>query len=202
MKYNIQQLQSDVMARLGEIARPQSAFPVSDVPWPEEIIGLKARSLLGETASTLIRKAAAESLGYGHSCRHGEAVMRKMPCGLYAAELLLPEDFLRLTSVKMAGWTRGVHSIILPEASDWNRQWSAEAGIAGCPERPRAYLDHTGGGMTLRLVGSESEADTPEWFCGWCVPVISEEGEFDFPEGLYPELTASIAGRISEWGSR
>lgn len=198
MRHSILKLQSDVMARLGEIARPQSALPVSGVPWPEDIIGLKVRSLLGETASMLIRKAPAESLGHGLSYVHGETAMRKMPCGLYGAELPLPDGFLRLTSAKMAGWVCGVHSLILPGASDWSRQWSAEPGIAGCPERPRGYLDSTGGGLTVRLLGSESEDDMPEWLCGWCVPIISEEGEFDFPEGLYPELTATIAGRISE----
>lgn len=198
MKYSIRKLQTDVMARLGEIAQPQSLLSMSGVPWPEDIIGLKVRTLLGETASRLIREAPVESLGCGVSLICGDVSMRMMPCGLYGAEWRLPDGFLRLISVKMAGWTGGVNHPIVPGSSEWRRQWSAERGIAGCPERPRAYLDSDGEGMMLRLLGSESEEDTLEWLSGWSVPEISEEDEFEFPEGLYSELVGAVAGRIME----
>lgn len=200
MKYSIQKLRSDVMARLGEIARPQTSLTdrsaLSAVPWPEDIIGLKVASLLGEIGSELIREAPAEVLGGAPVKSGGEMTMRMMPCGLYGAEVRLPEGFLRLMSVKMAGWRRGVHTLVLPASEEWTRQWSEERGIAGCPERPQAYLDRDADGMLLRLLCSDSEEDSLECLSGWCVPLLDEEGEFDFPEALYAELVGAIAAKL------
>lgn len=196
MKCTLNRLQTDVMARPGEIARPQSRFSLSEVPWPEDIISLKVASLLGETGARLIRESSLESLGRGVSVLYGDVSMREMPCGLYGAEARLPEGFLRLVSVKMAGWLHGVHGLTLPASPGWTRQWSEERGIAGCPERPRAYLDGRGEEAVIRLMGSESDEDTIEWLSGWCVPALSEEDEFDFPEALYAELVGAIAAKL------
>ena len=203
MKHSILKLQSDVMARLGEIARPQSQSSASssavDVPWPEDIIGLKARSLLPEVGGSLIREAPLPLLDCGASHSPGTPevyAMRRMPCGLYGAEVRLPGGFLRLVSVKMSDWGRSAVSVVLPESSGWNRQWSVESGIAGCPDRPRAYVDSDGGGILLRLMGSGSEDAALEWLNVWSVPEIDSSGEFDFPETLYPDLVAGISGRL------
>ena len=202
MKYAFHTLLADVMARLGEIARPQimsqSQTGMSDVPWPEDIIGLKVKSLLPEIGAGLIREASVGLSGcqvFGSSgC---QVLMKEMPCGLYSAEVRLPEGFLRLLSVKMSGWRDCVCSLILPEMSDWKRQWSPHPGIAGCPEWPRAYLDIDVDGMLLRLVGSVTGEDSLEWLQVLTVPEVDALGEFDFPEALYPELVGAIAG--SAW---
>ena len=189
------------MARLGEIARPQNALPsqpaLAAVPWPEDIIGRKVTYLLGEIGSKSIKEAPAEWLSGAPAISAGEVGMRMMPCGLYGAEVRLPEGFLRLTSVKMAGWSRSVCSLIIPGSAEWCRQWSAETGISGCHARPRAYLDCGGDGFFLRLLGSECADDSLEWLCGWCVPAVDEEGFFEFPEGLYSELAGAIADRLA-----
>lgn len=184
------------MARLGEIARPQDHMPESGAPWPEEIVSLKAGSLLAEVGACLIREAASESLGSGVAIACPEGSMRLMPCGLYAMELRLPEGFLRAASLKMAGWRGSVRTVIRQEMPDWNRQWSAHMGIAGCPEWPRAYLDSDADGMLVRLVGSAAADAVPERAGVWCVPSVDDEGGFEFPELLYPELVGAIADRL------
>lgn len=200
MRFTIERLQTDVMARLGEIARPQGPLSgtsaLDGVPWPEDIIGKRAASYLGEVGSKLIMEASASEFGSGVSDSGREVSWRLMPCGLYGAEVRLPGGFLRLVSVMMSGWRRSVVSAVMPESPEWSRQWSAEAGIAGCPERPRAYVDCDGAGSLLRLVGSESEEDALEWLCGWSVPSVNEEGEFEFPESLYGDLVGAITEKL------
>lgn len=199
MRYGLQRLTADVMARLGETVRPQSqqsvAGELSGVPWPEDIIAVKVASLLGEVGARLISDAPCDRLGSGMSL-DVETVMRMMPCGLYGSEVRLPATFLRLVSAKMEGWRHSAGAAVLPESVEWHRQWSAEAGIAGCPESPRAYLDRDGEGVLLRLLGSESGADTLEWLHVWNVPEADGEGKFDFPEALYAGLIAGVAEKI------
>lgn len=199
MKFGFHTLQAEIMARLGEIARPQgqsqSQTELSDVPWPEDIIGVKVRSLLPEVGAGLIKEAPCVAPGCPVGGLSGCPVaMKEMPCGLYGAEVRMPEGFLRLVSVKMSGWRGSVYSLIRPEMSDWNRQWSPHPGIAGCAEWPRAYLDSDGEGLLLRLVGSLTSEESLEWLQIWTVPEVDDLGEFDFPEALYPELVGSIAG--------
>ena len=198
MRCSLNRLQTDVMARLGERARPQAVAVTSGVPWPEDIVALKVSAFLAEEGSRIIREAPVGLLGCGVVGLMGCEVVsrRKMPCGLYAAEVRMPDDFLRMVSVKMSGWLRGAVDVAFPGSAGWERQWSAESGIAGCPERPRAYLDADGSGLLLRLVGSESESDSLEWLSGWCVPEADNDGEFDFPDGLYPELVAAVMARL------
>ncbi len=197
MKYTLQKLQGDVMARLGEIVRPQCLMSEvqasAGIPCPEDVVALKIRSLLPGVGLKLIREAPLDMLEGGVVGVSRELSMRLMPCGLYAAECLLPDAFLRLTSVKMVGWQHSVSSLILPGSAEWSRQWSPETGIAGCQERPMAYLASSANGRLLRLLGSESEGDALEWLCGWSVPDVDMEGNFDFPEALYGDLIGYIS---------
>lgn len=191
MRYSVERLCADVMARLGEIARPHGLSSACAVPWPEDIIHAKCLSLLPGEGASLIREAPVALLGAGLAC--GDIIMRKMPSGMYAAEVRIPEGFLRMVSARMGEWRGSVRTLILPESAEWARQWSAQPGIAGCPERPCAYLDSDGEGRLVRLVGSVGAGDALEWMGVWCVPVGDEEGGFDFPGALYAELVGRIA---------
>lgn len=197
----MQRLETDVMARLGEIARPQSRLAgtsaLDGVPWPEDVVAVKVGSLLGDVGSGLIREASLESLGSGGSGSDDYVVgMREMACGLYGAEIRLPGNFLRVVSVRMAGWRGSVCEVAAAGSPEWIRQWSAEPGIAGCPDRPRAYFDSDGEGMLLRALGSESADDVLGWLRIWTVPEAGENGEFDFPEALYWELVGEISRNV------
>ena len=201
MRFSIDRLRTDVMARMGEIARPRGQSPtqsaIDAVPWPEDIIVVKVSSLLPEVGSRLIRESPLLLPDCGASspeiCR-----MRQMPCGLYAAEVRLPVTFIRLESAMLSGWRIDVRSVVMPSSPEWSRQWSAEAGIAGCPVRPMAYVDSDSGGPLLRLVGSEMEAAALEWLNVWTVPEPDSSGGFDFPEVLYAELVGELCGNYKQ----
>ena len=175
MIYDIDTLIRDVSARVGEMA---------------DEVALMVESRLPEVGERLLREAPMEMLGQGEEL-DAEVTARLMPCGLYAAEISLPEDFVRLVSVRLEGWERSVCRVTGYDSIGSDCQWSAEPGIAGCPERPRCYLDMAGG-LVLRLVGSEK------------VPVVSElrvwrlpmAPSFYFPPLLYPRLVAEIGKMI------
>ena len=191
MLFSIEKLQRDVMARLGEIARPRPSGELPVIPAPADIICLKLESLLPEAGGNLINEASPELLGYG--CRiDTDMSMRLMPCGMYAAEIPLPDDFLRLVSVKMKEWERNAIRPVMPGSAQWDCQWSAEPGIAGCPGRPRSYLD----GNILRAIGSTKETDTLMYLRCWSIPNADDEGKFRFPTVLYPALVSEIAARL------
>ena len=197
MRYAIAKLQSDVMTRLGEISRPQCQAEGMEVPWPEDVVKLKVASLLGEVGARLIRESPPDLPDSGGRMEPERVAMRLMPCGLHAAEVRLPGGFLRLVSVRMSDWSRGVRSAPGPSSPQWGRQWSAEPGIAGSPDMPRAYLDCDGEGPLLRLVGCRSDTATLESLAVWCVPEPDGSGTFEFPESLYGDLTGVIASRVS-----
>lgn len=179
------------MARLGENAQPQASHPGIDIPTVEDIIGIKLKSQLPAVGKRLIEEAPVHALGGGEEI-DVSVKMRLMPCGLYAAELALPENFVRLCSVKMACWRRGVSDIVMPDDPGWSRQWSTEAGIAGSPHMPRIYMVMNGGGVKLRALGSETESDSLEGLYGWLVPEVGDDGTFHFPATLYPALLDTL----------
>lgn len=192
MFYTLQQLQGDVMARLGELGTPLSSLPASVVPGPAEVVARKIESILPEAGARILREAPHELLG-GGVLIEVEMTTRLMPCGLYAGEAVISDDFLRLVSVMMSDWSRSAHILDLPGSPDWERQWSSEPGIAGCPCCPRAYLDRYGEGLLLRVVGSDDSAATLEWLRGWCLP---KPPAFHFPLQLYQSLISEIIGSL------
>lgn len=108
---------------------------------------------------------------------------------MYAAEVSLPEDFLRLVSVNMESWSRPAVRLILPEMAEWECQWSEEEGIAGCPERPRAYLE----GRVVRAVGIRNTSDMPVSIRSWRIPRPDADGRFEYPAKLYAHLVDGVA---------
>ena len=177
MTYSIEKLIRDVAGIAGEMA---------------DEVALMIEGMLPEIGAGSIRGAPFDRLGGGVPIAV-ETASRLMPCGLYAVEVVLPADFLRLVSVKIPGWQRCANHLILPGDAEWECQWSAEPGIAGCPARPRAYLATEGDGMILRLVGSES-ADASLGHLR--VLTIPAAPEFHFPSQLYPDLIGMIAEKI------
>lgn len=186
MIFSIERLQTDVMARLGEISRSQTPVSVAGIPSPSEAVAAKVAALLPEVGAKLICEASGSKLAGGEAL-DTEVTFRLMPCGLNAAEIRLPEEFLALTSLMMAGWERSVSRMIPPDSAGWDCQWSEEPGIAGCRERPRAYSD----GNVLRAVGVDVDAAVL-WLRGWRVPSPGSDSKFHFPASLYPDLVAGI----------
>lgn len=189
MIFTLERLRRDVMVRLGEIARSQpSSLPV---PGTDEVVGIKVESFLPMVGAKLIGDASLEMLEGGCEEEY-EVEMRKMPCGLYAAEVSLPEDFLRLVSVNLESWGRPAVQLILPGMPFWECQWSVEEGIAGSPERPRAYLD----GHMLRAVGSRTAVNISVSLRLWRIPQLDSDDRFLYPAMLYASLVSGVAAAV------
>ncbi|MDE6018872.1 MAG: hypothetical protein K2G85_08695 [Muribaculaceae bacterium] len=195
MKFTLDQLQRDVMARLGEIPRPLSLHESEDIPSACEVMRNVISSLLPCEGTKLIKEANQEMLGGGEEWA-GIVEKRLMPCGLYAAEVGLPESFLRLVSAKLSCWRRSVCRLISPGDPEWPRQWSSEPGIAGNPDRPRVYLDGDGDCLKLRMSGSEDPDYEIDRVCICAIPAVGEDGGFMFPPSLYVDLVDKISGKI------
>lgn len=184
-------LRDDILARMGESAAPADA-PLAGIPSPAVIAERKAASLLPEVGRRLLSEASPGMLAGAPSVASSIAA-RKMPCGLFAAEIALPDGFVRLASARMESWSRSVHEVLLPGSGGFARQWSDEPGIAGCPAHPRAYLLHSASGAALRLMGSEAATDTLSHLCAWCEPRPDSSGSFLFPAALYAALVGGMA---------
>lgn len=195
MIYTLSQLSEDLMARMGEA--PVGVSPPSE--WGDMTLASqvrrKAAALLPYVGKQLIMSAALPQLG-GAEHHVGDTTMRKMECGLYGADIALPEDVARIVSVKMRSWSREVQEIAEPGSGGYECQWSEEPGIAGSAERPKGYLLHGGGGLALRAIGSESPDDTPEHLLLWRQPKVDIEGKFRFPASIYPELIEKLSAEI------
>lgn len=183
------------MTRLGENARPPLASAPAGIPTNRRRMEEKIMALLPEAGSSVILRGAPHQLGGAESLRLA-ATMIRLPCGLYAATLPLPEDFLRLVRLRMASWAVGVGSAIGEGSGEWRRRWSAEPSIAGSPASPAAYLEAGDEGPTLIASGSDTEEDRVAECLIWRVPRADGEGNFRFPAALLPDLASELSSRL------
>lgn len=197
MTYSIERLADDVLALLGENARsPSVSLATGDVPSVRSRIERRIAALLPEIGSEQIAGAPVTVLGGGEPLT-AEVEFRRLPCGLYGADVGLPDDVVRVAAVKMASWERAVSEPIPASSGESGREWSKEPGIAGNPIRPHAYLSIGERGRKLTLCGSETEADRLEICLVWRIPGADGEGKFRYPEILVPALAARIAEAIT-----
>lgn len=186
MTYDLSRLVADVMMRLGENARPLSASPIPGIATPAAAITARVRSLLPQVGSRLIREASPGALSGGELLEFAPEV-REMPCGSGAADITLPADAVRIVSVRVGEIMIPGGSLIAPDSGGWSRQYSAEAGIAGMPGRPVAYLMPD---AVLRVVGVPASGSLS--LSLWKIPVPDEEDRFRFPEALYWNLVGEL----------
>lgn len=195
MKYNIERLNEDVKSLLGESSSATTPGFLKGIPTADDAMRLRLRGLLPEMGRQLIEAATPGQLAGAERYR-ADGTARMTDCGLYAFDIPLPDSFARLVSARMESWKRNVGELIMLDTESHEWQWSSEPAIAGSPGRPRAYLNYGYGGLTLTLVGSESEEDTPAHIYLWRIPEADAEGNFDFPSALYPALVGNLSGLL------
>lgn len=120
---------------------------------------------------------------------------------LSAWVLSMPDDYLRLLSLKMSDWKRAVHSTIPYESAEYSQLRSGFIGITGNPERPA--VAETKRGMDHVHI-SESSAINPggtEWSLEnvkWLEIYTSATGDVvDFrycPIPAYEDINTAIEG--------
>jgi hypothetical protein len=113
---------------------------------------------------------------------------------LSAWKALLPNDYLRLLTLKMSDWKRGVHATIPVESAEYSQLQSGFIGITGNPERPVvAEGQHIGTLDNAVVQWRELEAYTSA--TGECsefrycpIPMIDQIDCLEFPERLMRHL--------------
>lgn len=195
MMYTLLQLQSDVMALLGENARQRDALAGVDVPGAVGMLSARIKGLLPICGKILLQDAPPHLLGGGEPLTPRFSTCL-MPCGLYAVDMELPADTVRIAEIRLKEWSRGVNHVFTSDQDGWRRQWSREPGIAGSPSNPLAYMSPSSAGILVRAVGvAAPPADTASHpsLTAWRIPTADESDHFSFPEHLYPDLINKIA---------
>lgn len=191
----LQQLQADVMALLGENARQRDALAGVDVPGTVGMLSARIKRLLPVCGKILLQDAPQHLLGGGEPLTPPFSTCL-MPCGLYAVDMELAADTLRIAEIRLKEWARGVSDVFTPDQDGWRRQWSREPGIAGSPANPLAYMSPSSAGILVRAIGvSAPPADTASYpsLTVWRIPAADESDYFSFPAHLFPDLVNKIA---------
>ena len=109
--------------------------------------------------------------------------------------LKLPEDFLKLVSIRMSDWKRSVTQPVVTGQLDHSLQSSRFAALRGNPERPVVMKGFdNAGNRCLRLFTSSRDATLAEGLY-MASPDISGDS-ISIPEGLYHQLVARLAESI------
>lgn len=107
-------------------------------------------------------------------------------------KLLLPDDFLRLTTIKMTDWKRPVNHITSPEDPDYIRQTSNWAGIKGNPDRPVAIMDITPERKLCLLLFSSSQSARLSYGFYIPAPTVTADDKISIPRNLYLSLLEKL----------
>ena len=201
MQYTVADIVEDVRIALDQNQDENSIIAQEDNTLKlDEIIRQKilhaARHLLETSDASVIDCGKTSSLNLEEigSVGWGE---------LSAWKALLPNDYLRLLTLKMSDWKRGVHATIHVESAEYSQLQSGFIGITGNPERPVvAEAQHIG---TLDdAVVQWRELEVYSSATGECdefrycpIPMIDQDDCLDFPEKLHRMLIYQAASLVA-----
>lgn len=122
---------------------------------------------------------------------------------LSAWEAVLPDDYLRLLTLKMSDWKRGVHGTIPVESADYSQLRSGFIGITGNPERPVVAEGQHIGTVNDTLtewrgieVYTSATGECDEFrYCP--VPAFDQDDCLEFPEMLMRHLVYQTASFVA-----
>jgi hypothetical protein len=136
---------SDALTALGDL----------DTLTLDEII----ESKIGDAALMVHEKAAHWLLTDGINYPVVNPTVQMLGGGWKMLRTKLPNDFLRIVSVKAQGWDYPVIELIDETSPLYTMQFSRFGGIHGNPQRPVAALVHSTveGGLALELFGVPAE---------------------------------------------
>lgn len=199
MTFTLQETVESVLARLGMDPAPALPSAVSSCS-DSDIVRDAVRAMLPSMGG-VVAEASADDVMDGDDISP-EVTFTEMPCGLFAAVMRLDADVVRVCSVKMRGWSRPVAAVAPVSSPSAARLWSPEAGIAGSPSNPSAYLTAGPSGLTLHAMASSDRSDTLEYLKVWKTPTVTPDGRYSFPARLHPllldRLTESILVLLSK----
>ena len=188
LKISVSQLASDVATILGENlaldCRPEES------PFPD--IEDRVRVLSPVVLSSLIVEVSHEKI-LDYKPLNGNIQVNSEGVGT----LLLPDDFLRLVSIKLSGWNRTVIEIFeagevrtLPLGSRWK-------GIKGSSQRPAVVIGINKDGKKCLFLYGCRDGDKIEAAGYQPVPTISNTDILEIPVSLYPMLLKELVANLS-----
>ena len=158
----------------------------------EEII----RSKLIEGVRLTLLAAPAETIDTARPLR-GTVAWRN-DTGIGMGVLSLPDNFLRLLSVKMTDWKRPAR-IITEQDEEYAWQSSRHLGVRGNPDRPVAAVVRYPEGVVVELYSCIGGADVRlERGLYVAQPVVDDDGMVDIPRLLLEDIVRQIAALVQE----
>ena len=130
-------------------------------------------------AARIILSDAPDDMVEGTSCTNN--VTWTDSNGYYVGNMVLPNDMLRILSVKVEGWNRPAE--IISESDDAYKYQNCKYGVRGNPERPIAAIVHTDNGKSIELYTSKKH-DATLAFIYVQVPSITTEQKISLPSVL------------------
>lgn len=131
-------------------------------------------------AARIILSDAPEDMVEGTSCANA-VTWTDSNDGYYVGNMVLPNDILRILSVKADGWNRPAE--IISESDDAYKYQNCKYGVRGNPERPIAAIVHTDNGNSIELYTSKKK-DATLAFIYVKVPSITTEQKIILPSVL------------------
>lgn len=184
---SLKQLVSDVAALLGESTVLECSPEESPFPDLEDRVRILAPGILSE----LLRELPVEEISDIRRFPSEISIDREgcvtLPC---------PEDFLRLSYVKMSDWRYGVRHVSRDDSRESRCQHSMHVGVRGSRDRPvvTAGIDSSGC-RCLKMFSSDENATLEQAFYV-PVPVISADDTLQIPDILYIRLLRGIVRDI------
>ena len=189
MYFPIKQLASDVAAILGESLASDCPPEETHFPFIEERVRLMSPLILEE----LLMQAEVEEL-----CEVKSLNVSVTVDSLGMVTIVLPDDFLRLVSVKMSDWKRQVCHITPSDSEHYLWQTSRWEGIRGSPERPLALLGRNlSGERCMRLFSSGQDASL-DHLLYIARPKLYPSDLLEVPDNFYNILVCRVAEAIKK----
>lgn len=188
----IKQLASETAAILGETLELECHPEESPFPNIEERVRVIAPLLL----DSIILNAPADLLS---GCKRLSASVEIDSKGVVSVPV--PDDCLRIISVKMSDWELPVVNILSADHKALMYHGSRWKGIRGNPQRPAALLETSEKGRILRLFSSEANAAL-ESALYMSRSRVDSSDQLEVPDLLYPALMKEICNFLSVENNR
>lgn len=194
MVVTAERIVADVRTLLGENRRCDDLLAASDIA--TLTLNGRIRAAIAPAARELTLAAPAEALD--EPLRFADDETPFEWAGGHGV-IPLPDDFLRLASFRLGGWSRGVGPLLDP--SDQLVAIALATHVAGLifdSGNPAAWLCRRNGRLCLEFCGGggDGDAEIDEAFY-WPSPALDRDGGIAIAPRLYDDLIAAIAGQIA-----
>lgn len=185
----VKQLASDVAAVLGESLALDCHPEESPFPDMEDRVRILAPEVLNNLISDSPLCRLCDAVSFPGTVKRDENGDGKLE---------LPDDFMRLVSVRMSDWKYPVTEISEPGHPKSLMQTSKWPGIKGNPERPVVTMETEASGKKVLHLYSSAGSATLSSFLYIPRPEVSSTGILSVPVELYPSLVLRLADLLSE----